>query len=75
MKKYRIVENDLVCKDAFHPLRWRIEERYTLLFFIHWWNTPSFAPPHNFEFYNDAVKYILEQKPNAVILMNQKRNN
>lgn len=48
-KKFRIVRNDVACPEAFHPYWYRIEERYTLLFFFHWWGTPSFAPPHLFE--------------------------
>ena len=66
-KKFRIVKNDLVCPEAFHPLWYRIEQRYTILFFIHWWNSPEFEPPHLFENDCDAMKHIKEHYPNAIV--------
>lgn len=66
-KKFRIVKNDLACPEAFHPLWYRIEQRHTILFFIHWWDTPEFEPPHNFEKTKNAVKHIKEHYPNAII--------
>lgn len=51
-KKFRIVRD----KDMYLP--YKIEERYTILCFIHWWNSPSFAPPHRFEGYGDAIDYL-----------------
>lgn len=66
-KKFRIVKNDLHAPEAFHPLWYRVEQRYTLLFFIHWWDTPSFAPPHLFETDNEAAKTIKDKYPNAII--------
>lgn len=68
-KKFRIVKNELSEEGlkAFHPLRYRIEQRYTLLFFIHWWGTPTFEPPHNFEHDYDALKHIKEHYPNAIV--------
>lgn len=66
-KKFRIVRNDVVCPEAFHPYWYRIEERYTLLFFFHWWGTPSFAPPHLFENDCAAMKHIKEYHPNAIV--------
>lgn len=66
-KKFRIVNNEIHCPEAFHPLWYRIEQRYTVLFFIHWWGTPWFEPPHNFEKVNDAVKHIKEHCSNAII--------
>ena len=76
-KKFRIVWNELSKEGlkAFHPLRYRIEQRYTLLFFIHWWDAPMFAPPHNFEFVRDAVKHIKEHFPNAIIYDGYSDNN
>lgn len=48
-------------------LPYRILERYTILFFIHWWSTPVFAPPHLHQTYKEAYDYIKEMCPNAVI--------
>lgn len=67
MKKFRIVKNDLACPEAFHPLWYRIEQRHTLLFFLHWWSSPEFAPPHNFEKVSEAVKAIKDEYPNSII--------
>lgn len=68
-KTFRIVKNDLSeeALNAFHPLRYRIEQRNTILLFIHWWSTPTFAPPHNFETIKEASDYIREYYPNAII--------
>lgn len=63
-KKYRIVKMDSV----YHLLDYKIQERYTILFFIHWWSTPVFAPPHLHESYKSAHDYILEQDPRAIII-------
>ncbi|MBQ8713077.1 MAG: hypothetical protein IJ551_09720 [Prevotella sp.] len=54
-KRYRIVRTD----SQIYP--WKIEERYTLLFFLHWWNTPAFAPPHRFEKTGDAMRKVIEE--------------
>lgn len=63
MNKFRIVRNKLSeeGEKAFHPLRYRIEQRHTILCFIHWWSTPTFPPPHNFEKYDEAVHKILDK--------------
>lgn len=68
-KKFRIVKNELSEEGlkAFHPLRYRIEQRHTILFFIHWWGTPEFEPPHLFENDCDAMKHIKKHHPNAVV--------
>ena len=66
-KKFRIVNNEIHCPEAFHPLWFRIEQRHTIFFFIHFWGTPEFEPPHNFEKTNDAVKHIKEHYPNAIV--------
>lgn len=68
-KKFRIVRNNLSeeGEKAFHPLRYKIEQRRTILFFIHLWSTPDFGPPHNFEHSLEAVNHIKEHYPNAVI--------
>lgn len=70
MKKvFRIVKNDLSeeGKKAFFSLRYRIEQRHTILFFIHWWSTPEFAPPYTFEYLGNALKHIFLHCPNALI--------
>lgn len=71
-KVFRITKNELseAGKQAFHPFWYRIEQRYTLLLFFHWWGTPTFAPPHNFENVYDALKYIEEHYPNAIVYDN-----
>ena len=66
-KKYRIVKLDSV----YHLHDYKIEERYTILFFIHWWSTPQFAPPHRHPSYESAYNYILEQNPKAIIINNK----
>lgn len=68
-KKFRIVNNELTeeGKKAFHPYWYRIEQRHTLLFFFHWWGTPTFEPPHYFEKVCDAMKHIKNHYPNAIV--------
>lgn len=68
-KVFRIIKNELSEEGAkaSHPLRYKIEKRYTLMFFIHWWGTPSFPPPHLFENDCAAMKYIMEHCPNAIV--------
>ncbi len=68
MKKFRIVRNELSKEgeNAFHPLRYRIEQRHTILFFFHWWTSPEFAPPHNFETPDEAFNKITEECGNNV---------
>lgn len=53
-KKFRIV------KSGNPYLPWKIEERYILLFFIRWWDSPSFAPPHLFNTKEEAFAYLVE---------------
>jgi hypothetical protein len=68
-KVFRIIKNELSEEGtkAFHPLWYRIEQRHTVLFFIRWWGTPSFAPPHLFENDCDAMKHIKKHYPNAIV--------
>lgn len=54
-KRYRIVRND----SSIYP--WKIQERFTLFFFLHWWSTPQFAPPHLFEDPDKAFEYALSE--------------
>lgn len=54
--------------------RYEVEQRRTILFFIHFWSSPEFAPPHWFDNAEEAAKYILEECPNAVILDNYSGN-
>lgn len=69
MKKFRIVRNELSKEgeNAFHPLRYRIEQRHCILFgLISWWISPEFAPPHNFETPDEAFNKIIEERWNNV---------
>lgn len=68
-KVFRIIKNKLSeeGEKAPHALRYKIEQRYTLLFFIHWWGTPSFEPEHMFENDCDAMKKIMKHYPNAIV--------
>jgi hypothetical protein len=63
-KRYRIVKRERVTG----ILPYEIQERYTILFFIHWWSTPVFAPPHLHQTYEEAYNYIKEQNPKAIIV-------
>lgn len=70
MKKvFRIVRNKLSKEGekSCKSLRYRIEVRHTILFFIHWWDTPEFEPPHNFVNIKEAFDCIYEHYPNAVV--------
>ena len=60
-KRYRVVKSD----SSLYP--WKIQERYNLFFFFHWWDTPTFAPPHYFETYMDAIYAILNNVKNPRI--------
>lgn len=60
-KRYRVV------KSQYETYPWKIQERYTLFFFFHWWSTPTFAPPHYFETYMDALKGISDNVKNPRI--------
>ena len=68
-KVFRIIKNKLSeeGEKAPHALRYKIEQRYTLLFFIHWWGTPSFEPEHLFENDCDAMKKIKKHYPDAIV--------
>lgn len=69
-KEFRISNNYSACR-GFHPLWFKIEQKYTLLFFFHWWGTPTFDPPHSFRYYDDALKCIKEHYPNAIVYDNK----
>ena len=62
-KKYRIIKEDRVTG----ILPYRIQERYTILFFLHWWGTPVFAPPHLFDTQQEAYDYIKSQDADGII--------
>ena len=68
-KVFRIIKNKLSeeGEKAPHALRYKIEQKYTLFFFIHWWETPSFEPEHMFENNCDAMKKIMKHYPNAIV--------
>ena len=67
-KVFRIVRNDWHSMDCIDPLLYRIEQRHTILCFLHWWSTPEFAPPHLFTTIDKAREYIREQCPKAKII-------
>ena len=60
-KKFRIVKTD----SELFP--YRIEQRHTILCFIHWWSTPEFAPPHIFYNPDEAVRQIEDSCKNYEI--------
>lgn len=47
--------------------RYEILQRHTILFFIHWYDTPEFEPPHAFGTPELARNCIWEHHPNAII--------
>lgn len=49
-------------------LPYRINERRTIFFFIHFWTTPTiFSPPYLHQTYKEAYDYIKEMCPEAII--------
>ena len=62
-KHFKIIKE----KRVTSTLPYRILERYTVFFFIRWWGTPTFAPPHLHQTYKEAYDYIKEQRPKAII--------
>ena len=62
-KRFRIIKE----KRVTDILPYRIQERYSIFFFIHWQSTPTFAPPHLHQTYKEAYDYIKEMLPNAII--------
>lgn len=68
-KLFRVIKMDVSKELEENPLvlRYKIEQRYTILFFIHWWGTPSFAPPHAFATEREAELCVWHKYPNAGI--------
>ena len=68
-KRFRITRNELSREGEqdSSPLLYRIEQRCTILFFIHWWDAPIFEPPHNFRSVSEAFMAITSHYPDAVI--------
>ena len=64
-RKFKIIKEERITG----ILPFRILERHTILFFIHWWSTPTFAPPHLHQTYEEAYSYIKEECPNAAIIL------
>lgn len=56
-----------ITNSGYKIAKYKIEQRHTILFFLHWWSTPEFAPPHLFEEREDAYMHIREEDPNALI--------
>lgn len=69
MKTFRILKNNLSkeAENSDYPYRYRIEQRHTILFFIHFWSSPDFAPPHNFKTPKEADSHIREHCPRAFV--------
>lgn len=67
-KVFRIIKHELSGKGPkpFYPMLCRIEQKHTLLFFFHWWSTP-FGIRDLFENDCDAMKYIKEHYPDAIV--------
>lgn len=72
-KTFRIVKNNLSeeAANSFHPLKYRIEQRFTFIPFVHFWDAPLFAPPHSFETAGEAVKYICDNCKNARVIIDE----
>lgn len=70
MKKiFKIVETGY----TYH-YRYRVLQRHTILFFIHFWTSPEYAPPHLFHTAEDAAKSVWIRYPDAVIHDNYSEN-
>lgn len=54
-------------KNSPYVIRYKIEQRFTFLSFIHWWGSPKFAPPHLFVTANKAFTHIICKVPDAVV--------
>lgn len=67
-KKYRITKS----ANQFWP--WKIQERYTLFFFIKWWNSPSFAPPHLFKTKEEAFAYLVNKFDDDVVIIEKEED-
>jgi len=65
MKEFRIVK----VSDNPNPnvLRYQLEQRYRFLYFIRWWMSPNFAPPHIFKTTNEAFLCAKEHFPKCVV--------
>lgn len=49
-------------------LRYKLEQRYGLI--LHFWGSPSFAPPHLFRTSEEALKCAKKHYPNCVVYDN-----
>ena len=47
-------------RDNPNVLRYKLEQRFTILPFVHFWGSPFFAPPHLFTTEDDAYNYLSE---------------
>ena len=61
-KKFRIRKIDVsdTNKDNPYVFRFKLEQKITLLPFVHFWDSPFFAPPHLFTTEDDAYNYLSE---------------
>jgi len=63
-----------IIKTGWPNLRYRIEQRHTIFFFIHFWSRPEFERPHVFASADDATKAIWIRYPDGVIYDNYSGN-
>lgn len=66
MKEFRIVKQWVKIGEN-KCVRFKVEQRHTILWFIHYWTSPEFAPPHLFYDGDEAAKSVWIRYPNAVI--------
>ena len=62
-KHFKIIKEERVTG----ILPYRIWERHTIFFVLHFWTTPTFSPPHLHQTYREAYDYIKEMCPGAII--------
>ena len=76
-KVFRIQRIEVSEANRYNPyiFKARIEQRYNILFgLFHYWNSPSFAPPHLFHDDEEATRYIRNKYPRAIIYDNYTGN-
>lgn len=62
MKHFRIKSEDVTrfyC-DGVKRTRYTLEQRFTVFFFIHFWSSPVFAPPHTSLYKDELINNIKE---------------
>ena len=62
MKEFRIIQ----ISDNPNALQYKLEQHYGF-WFIKWWNSPSFPPPHLFFTPGGAIRRAKEAYPDCVV--------